>query len=289
MRIGFSSLSLSKLEQVQPKKGHLSGFFTGFFFTLLLQSSSVSIALLVSFFSRHFIGLTFAIFYILAANVATTVTTQLFVWNNEILMLVCLLLGVILMFIKISRFFFFGCIIFGIGIIFTSLNGLENLSKPLSIYINAHFQNGVQDANFSLSMFGLFVTAIIQSSTALTGFLMSFIETGQITVLSVYYILLGANIGTCLTVLIVAIAHPVKTRIIAYTHIWINIIGGIIFFHPQIGQAIVDLSTMVSGDPKQQIVIVAFLYNVFASILFVCFIKPFRLFLNTLHRAPKTE
>lgn len=131
------------------------------------------------------------------------------------------------------NFFFIGSILFGRELCFSALGGLEQLSDQIpknSYMANPKWTNR---SSIFLLLFGAAVTAIIQSSTAFTGILMSFSGGGgTIPLLDVYYLLLGANIGTCLTVILVGLSHKPKLRIVAYIHVWINVIGSIDFFPP---------------------------------------------------------
>lgn len=106
---------------------------------------------------------------------------------------------------------------------------------------------------------------------------------GTIPLLDVYYLLLGANIGTCLTVILVGLSHKPKLRIVAYIHVWINVIGSIVFFHPGIGQVFVQLVTTITNHSGQQIILLAFLYNLALGLLIFTLHKPFARFLMKLY------
>ena len=284
MRIGFENLSMQSIKSIRPNPSIFAGLLMGFLLTLLLQSSSVSIALLISFYAAYRLSIPFAICFIIGANIGTTLTAQLFVWNNEHLMIASLLIGFILLISQKRNFFFIGSILFGMGIVFSALGGLEQLSDQIPKNSYMAIQNGQIDHPFFLLLFGAAVTAIIQSSTAFTGILMSFSGGGgTIPLLDVYYSLLGANIGTCLTVILVGLSHKPKLRIVAYIHVWINVIGSIVFFHPGIGQVFVQLVTTITNHSGQQIILLAFLYNLALGLLIFTLHKPFARFLMKLY------
>ncbi len=284
MRIGFENLSKNQLQQVKPNQSIFVGLAIGFLFTLILQSSSVSIALLISFYAAYQLSIPFAICYIIGANIGTTLTAQLFIWNNEQLMIASLLLGFLFLFVRKRLYFLLGTILFGLGVIFSALGGLENLANQVPSSVYATLNNGQTNQPLGLFLFGVSVTSVIQSSTAFTGILMSFSSAGKIPLIDIYYLLLGANIGTCVTVLLMSLTHTTSVRIIAYIHLWVNVIGGMIFFHPLVGQALADLSVRFAADPKQAIVVLAFLYNLAVGVLFLLILKPFTRMIGAVHR-----
>ncbi|MFC0014872.1 MULTISPECIES: Na/Pi symporter [Allobacillus] len=283
MRVGFENISMRKIKSVRPNPSIYAGLLMGFLLTLLLQSSSVSIALLISFYAAYRLSIPFAICFIIGANIGTTLTAQLFIWNNEHLMIACLLIGFVCLVSRRRNMFFIGTILFGMGVVFSALGGLEQLSNQIPKNSYMAIQNGQIDHPFILLLFGAAVTSIIQSSTAFTGILMSFSSGGSIPLLDIYYLLLGANIGTCVTVILVGLSHKLKLRIIAYIHIWINVIGSVVFVYPGIGQVFVNIVSAISDHPSQQIILLAFLYNLSVGLLIFILHKPFARLLKELY------
>ncbi|MBR7553330.1 Na/Pi symporter [Allobacillus sp. GCM10007491] len=283
MRVGFENISMQTIKSVRPNPSIYAGLLMGFLLTLLLQSSSVSIALLISFYAAYRLSIPFAICFIIGANIGTTLTAQLFIWNNEHLMIACLLIGFICLVSQKRNIFFIGTILFGMGVVFSALGGLEQLSNQIPKNSYMAIQNGQIDHPFILLLFGAAITSIIQSSTAFTGILISFSGGGSIPLLDIYYLLLGANIGTCLTVILVGLSHKPKLRIIAYIHIWINVIGSVVFFYPGIGQVFVNTVSAISDHPGQQIILLAFLYNLSVGLLIFILHKPFARLLEELY------
>ncbi|GEL78323.1 Na/Pi symporter [Tenuibacillus multivorans] len=284
MRYGFKGLTYRHLEKLKPDLSPINGFIFGIVLTLLLQSSSASIALLVTFLATIKMSLPFAVCYIIGANIGTTLTTQIFVWNETHLMFLFLIVGFIVMFVPRARAILLGAIVFGLGVIFSALNGFESMIHMIPTERIEAIANSPHNTPFSLATFGMILTMLIQSSTVVTGTLMSFSHEGTIPLIQIYYVLLGANIGTCFTVFLVSIKQPYHARITAYAHIWINVLAGIIAFPLVVGESIVQISQWLSIDPEQQIVWVAVIYNTLIGLLFVIFLKPFIKFLHFVHR-----
>lgn len=284
MRIGFKGLSYRYLEQIEPKISPLNGLLIGLIITLLLQSSSASIALLVTFLATIKLSIPFAVCYIIGANIGTTFTAQLFVWNDVHLMIILLVIGLLLIILPYAKTVLIGAVLFGLGVMFSALNGMEGLVQSIPEARIIEMANSPNNSPFMLTIIGFILTAIIQSSTAAIGMMMSFSHDGLIPLIQTYYVILGANIGTCITVLIVAINQPYHARITAYAHVWLNVIGALLVFPYFVSGSLTDFAIHLSSNPEQQIVTISILYNVITGIVFLIFLKPFCRFLTFVHR-----
>ncbi|GAA0457496.1 Na/Pi symporter [Alkalibacillus silvisoli] len=286
MRIGFQTLTYTHIKQFTPNLSPLNGLLAGLILTALLQSSSASIAILITFMASMRRSLKFAICYIIGANIGTTFTAQLFVWNNLDLMWFCLLVGLFLIMIPLQHYLWFstGVILFGLGVIFTALYGLDNLASVIPSSRIEELVGAEQQSTLHLLFLGFTMTTIIQSSTTVTGILMSFSQDGLIPLAHTYYLLLGANIGTCITILIVSISQPFYAKITAYAHIWINVLGAIIAFPSIFREPLIQLSIWLTSNPEQQIVFISILYNVATGIIFLLFLRPFSKFITSIHK-----
>lgn len=187
-----------------------------------------------------------------------------------------------------SKILLAGLIIFGLGVIFSALNGFESLANIIPTERIQYIVNSEHNTPLSLSIFGMLFTMIIQSSTVATGMLMSFSSEGTVPLIQIYYVLIGANIGTCFTVYLVSLKQPYHARITAYAHIWINVLGAIITFPIFIANPIIHFAEWVSAVPQQQIVWTAVGYNVLTGILFFIFMKPFIKLLTFIHKPPES-
>ncbi|MGM8214156.1 Na/Pi symporter [Bacillaceae bacterium W0354] len=285
MRIGFKGLTIGHIKNIKPDLSPINGFIVGLIVTLLLQSSSASIALLITFLASIKLSLPFAVCYLIGANIGTTFTAQLFVWNDVHLMFICLLSGLLFILLPYAKSVLIGSILFGLGVIFSALNGLESLVHSIPSDTISRAVESPTNSPMILTMFGVMLTVIIQSSTAAVGMMMSFSSDGLVPLIQSYYIILGANIGTCFTILLVSIGQPYYARITAYAHIWINVLGAIIAYPLFISQPLTQTAISISNNPEQQVVIISILYNVLVGIIFLLFLKPFCKFLTFIHRS----
>lgn len=219
--------------------GKLAGFLTGLGVTAAIQSSSATTVMVVGFVNSGIMSLGQAINVIMGANVGTTVTAWLLSLtgisssNPFIAMLkpanftpLLAIVGIVLfMMSKTERKKDIGMILLG----FTTLMfGMETMSAAVSGLRDVpEFQNIL--IAFSNPLFGVvagaILTAVIQSSSASVGILQALSSTGQVTVGTAIPIVMGQNIGTCVTALISAIGANKNARRTAVVHLSFNIIG----------------------------------------------------------------
>ncbi|MCP8616908.1 Na/Pi symporter [Salirhabdus salicampi] len=274
LRIGIKLLSYQKMKIWIGKHtaNPFKGFLVGVIATGIMQSSSTTLIILISLTATGLIPFRNTIPIILGANVGTTFTVELLAFSNDSLMFFFLFSGLICLFIYRQPIFAAGCISFGIGTIFAAMYGFESLAVPIK-EMPAMTDALVQvDTSLSLSMLlGVIVTAIIQSSSAFTGIIMSFMNEHLLSMDSAIAMILGSNIGTCFTAFLASIGSMKEAKWVAYAHIWINILG-VIMFWPFI-HLLVNISEHLSIYPDRQLAHASFIFNFIVSIVLLPFIK----------------
>lgn len=222
------------------------GLLTGTLVTAIIQSSTATIVLTVGLIGAGVLNLKQAVSIVLGANIGTTVTAQLLrlmdlessggsilnFFKPEILAPIALMLGIVcVMFIKKEKTKNVGTIALGFGILFTGLMSMTSAVEPLSgskafIDILSYFSNVPVLGIFT----GLFLTVIIQSSSAMVGILQALSSTGAITFNLVYPMIMGINLGTCVTTAMVcSIGSSKDAKRTGVVHIVFNTIGTILF------------------------------------------------------------
>lgn len=212
-------------------KTPLLGAIVGTVVTGIIQSSSATTVMLVGFVNASLMTLGQAVGIIFGANIGTTVTAQLVVFKIEWVIMPCIFLGVALrLFASKKSWKTFGEIVLGFGILFL---GMKFLSESV-MFLRS--DEGVKNflAYISHNLYlgiiaGTVFTGIIQSSSATSGLVIALLGAGLITVPGGFAIMLGANIGTCVTVLLASIGTNYSARRVAVAHIMFNVIGVIIF------------------------------------------------------------
>ncbi len=208
----------------------LMGVMVGATVTSIIQSSSATTVLLVGFINAGLITLKQAVGVIMGANIGTTVTAQIIALKLTDYALPAIGIGFGLMFFcKKNLYKSIGRIILGFGLLFLGLKVLSGSVK----FLQGH--EAVRNFLLSLSdnpllgvLAGILVTFAIQSSSASIGLLISLAGSGLIDLSAAIPILLGDNIGTCITAIIASIGGSTSAKRAAAAHTIFNIVGTII-------------------------------------------------------------
>ena len=214
------------------------GVLVGAGVTALIQSSSATTVMIVGFVNAGLMSLTQAVGVIMGANIGTTVTAwivSLGEWTEflkpSVLAPVFIVVGVgLIMFAKKSQVKSIGQILFGFGSLFLGLDMMSSAAKPLSKLEEIRNLFVILGNSPLLGvLIGAVVTAIIQSSSASVGILQALALAGLVPWSSAIYIILGQNIGTCVTALLSSIGAGINAKRAAFIHFLFNVIGSLIF------------------------------------------------------------
>lgn len=223
--------------------GKMAGFLTGLGVTAVIQSSSATTVMVVGFVNSGLMTLTQAINVIMGANVGTTVTAWLLSLtgiqgDNFFVNLlkptsftpILALIGIVLYMASKSGkrkdtgmiLLGFATLMFGMDTMSSAVSGLSDVAEFRNILIM--FSNPILGV-----LAGALLTGIIQSSSASVGILQALASTGQVTYGSAIPIIMGQNIGTCVTALLSSVGTNKNARRAAVVHLTFNIIGTIIW------------------------------------------------------------
>ncbi|MGN0661639.1 MAG: Na/Pi cotransporter family protein [Faecalibacterium sp.] len=220
----------------------LKGFFLGLVVTAVIQSSSATTVMVVGFVNSGIMQLHQAIGIIMGSNVGTTVTSWLLSLAGLegdslfIQMLkpttfspVLAFIGILLYMRRSEKQKGIGTILIGFAVLMTGMTTMSNAVAPLqneewftSLFVR--FSNPLLGV-----LVGALVTAVIQSSSASVGILQALSATGVITYGSAIPIIMGQNIGTCVTALLSSVGANKNARRAAMVHLYFNIIGVMLF------------------------------------------------------------
>ena len=226
LRVGLFNLSGSSMEnQLRKVTGTpLMGLMAGIVMTAILQSSSAVTIITVGLVSARILTFPQTIGIILGTNIGTTVTLEFFTFDLSLVIIPLLVIGVGLQFFRGVKIKSSGFIFLGIGIIFSAINGFEWLSGPLAKIDSIQNLIYLMREHSALAFLtGTFLTALIQSSTVMTGIAMSFYRAGIFPLETGITIMIGANIGTCGTAFSQVWGPDSEARLTAYAHMWLNI------------------------------------------------------------------
>ncbi len=206
------------------------GLMVGAFVTMIIQSSSATTVMLVSFVQAQLLTFSQTLSVILGANIGTTVTAQLIAFKLTDYAFLMIIVGFSLtVFSKKDSYKYLGESLLGFGILFLGMKVMSDSMTPLRDY--GPFIDLMKDLENPL--FGLLIgaifTALIQSSSAFTGIVIVLAQQGLISLEAGIPMLLGANIGTCVTAGIASIGTSRDAKRVALAHIIFNTMGAIMF------------------------------------------------------------
>ncbi|HQB54525.1 MAG TPA: Na/Pi cotransporter family protein [Sphaerochaeta sp.] len=226
-------------------KNRFVSIMTGVIITVIIQSSSATTVMVVSFVNAGLMELIQAIGVILGANIGTTVTGWIvallgFKMNISLLALTAIAFALPLMFSKRSRNRDKSDVLLGFGLLFLGLNSMSNSipslsDNPQALAFLATFNANTLWSNFLCLLVGLVVTIIIQSSSATTAIILTMAFNGWVGVEEGAAMILGAMIGTTITAYLASIGTSTTAKQAAWAHILFNVFGSslaLVFFRP---------------------------------------------------------
>ena len=220
------------LERISNNR--FSGVGIGAGVTAIIQSSSATSVMVIGLVNAGVMTLMQATPIIMGANIGTTVTGVLVALKNgyfNMIMYFLAFLGVMLGFFKRERVKLAGSLCCGLGLIFVGLEIMSSGQAFGNPRVEETFINVFKAIDFPLLLIfvGIIFTALIQSSSAATGVVITMVGTGVLSLDLALFIVLGANIGTCVTALLAAVGANANSKRIAFIHFAFNVIGSVLF------------------------------------------------------------
>ncbi len=287
---GLSKVSGGRLEKILEKltSNPFKAVLLGAGVTAVIQSSSATTVMVVGFVNSGVMKLSQAVGIIMGANIGTTVTSWILSLSgiessNFFIRLlkptsfspILAVIGVaFLMFSKKEKKKDIGMILIGFAVLMFGMDTMSNAVKPLA---DVPEFTGILTAfsNPLLGMLaGLVLTAVIQSSSASVGILQALCVTGAVSYGSAIPIIMGQNIGTCVTALLSAIGANKNAKRAALIHLYFNLIGTIVFMVLFYGvNAVVHFGFLGDAANAAGIAVVHTIFNIVATFLLLPFSK----------------
>mgnify|MGYP001481382448 FL=1 len=210
-------------------KNRFIGMLFGMLFCAIVQSSSATTVMVVSFVNAGLMNLVQAAGVIMGANVGTTITSQLVAFNLSQAAPVFLMLGVIVtMFCKNNKVKQIGEVVLGFGVLFMGLSlmsgSMEGMKESPFVVELLH---GINNPFLGI-LIGFIITAIIQSSSVTVSIVLLMAQQGLLPLWICFYIILGCNIGSCTTALLASISGNKDAKRAAMIHFLFNVMGTIV-------------------------------------------------------------
>ena len=260
----------------------LLGFLTGLAVTAIIQSSSATTVMVVGFVNSSLLSLGQAINVIMGANVGTTATAWILslggIQGDSIFLKllkptsfspILALIGVVYyVFMKDSKkkdtgliLLGFATLMFGMDTMSTAVSGLKNVPQFQQLFVM--FRNPILGV-----LAGAILTAIIQSSSASVGILQALSSTGQITLGAAVPIIMGQNIGTCVTAMLSSVGTTKNAKRTAIVHLLFNVIGTVVCLIVYMGAtALVDFAILDESASHFTISVCHTIFNVACTAL----------------------
>ncbi len=249
------------------------GLITGIVVTVIIQSSSATTAMLVSFANAGIIILQQALGVILGADIGTTLTVQLIAFRIFDYALLIVAVGFVIFMSSTERYSRLGQIIMGFGLLFFGMSVMSGAVDPVKDHpAFIKFMLGVERSPVFAIVASAIFTAIIQSSAATIGLVLTLAFQGIIHLETAIPLVLGANIGTCATALLASLGSTAEGRRIAWAHIFFKV-AGVLLLLPFLG----PFTRFVAGTSPvltRQIANAHSLFNIGAAFAFIPFVKP---------------
>ena len=240
MADGLQHAAGSKMKKILEvlTQNKLMGIALGALVTAIIQSSSATTVMVVGFVNAGLMNLTQAISVIMGANIGTTITGWLVsagewakMFSPSTLAPIAVMVGVIVTLVgKRQQSKDVAGIIIGFGILFIGMNTMSDAVYPLresEVFKTAFISMGSNP--FLGILVGAGVTAIIQSSSASQGILLSLASAGLVPTNAAVFIIMGQNIGTCVTAILSSVGASKNAKCVGTMHLTFNIAGTIIF------------------------------------------------------------
>jgi phosphate:Na+ symporter len=263
-----------------------AGLGTGAVTTILLQSSTITTVISIGLVSGGMLTFTQSLGVVLGANIGTTFTAQVIAFDTSLLGAALLFGGYMLG--KLARSHgskLTGTVVLGLGLVFLGMDVMSDAVRPL----RSHEPFIELMESLSSPLLGILVgalfTAMVQSSSAATGVAIAMASEGLIPLEAGVAIIIGSNIGTCVTALLAAIGKPPDAVRTAVFHVIVNVGGALMwfFFIDQLVEIAIALAPSypeLSGlerraaETPRQFAMAHTVFNVSVALVLVWFLGP---------------
>lgn len=243
-----------------------SAFLAGCLVTGLLQSSSLTAVMVVGLVNARVMGLAQGIAVIIGANVGTTVTAQLLSFNLHRLALPLIGASVLLYLLPLPRARPAFAAAVGFGLVMLGLDGMAQSLAPLQdTPLVMLMLAAAGEAPWQGLGGGIVTSIVLQSSSAVMGLVLSLALKGMVTLPAAVAVLIGADLGTCVTALVASLGMGCTARAAAWSHLLFNLISlflALLFF-PQL----LWLASVTATALPRQLANFHTLYNLLGAIV----------------------
>ncbi|MDI6831327.1 MAG: Na/Pi cotransporter family protein [Actinomycetota bacterium] len=284
-------------------KNRFRGLAVGTAVTALIQSSSATTVMLVGLVNAGLMAFSQSVAVIFGANIGTTITGQIVAFNVKTLSFPCIAVGFLLYLTGERRVIkYTGQVLLGFGILFLGIELMKGGLAPLSK--SGTFENWLSryGGNWVLGLLlGTIITSLVQSSSATTGMVIAMAAAGVLTaggtdareaLRIAIPIIMGCNIGTCITAFIASLGASLPAKRVAVAHYLFNISGTLVFLPflawlPGFTVRISELFGSSPGDIARQVAWFHTFFNLTMSLVWLPFLNQFIWLVKRIKRGPE--
>lgn len=249
----------------------LGGFLLGGLATAVIQSSSAVSSITVSLVDSGVITFSESLAILLGTNVGTTATAWIVTLKSDLIGPFFIVLGTIISMVPTriatvgKSIFYFGFIFFSLDLISDAIEPLKNNPQLVTILMQA--QNP-----FLGVLYGIVITAMVQSSSVVSGLTIILISQGILTLDAAIPIIIGANIGTTSTALIASMKLSSTAKLTALSNFFFNLSGVVLVF--PFMKLLESAALYLSDTPTIQVAYAHLIFNLVIAVFFLILLKP---------------
>ena len=266
------------------------GITAGAVVTALIQSSSLVSVITISFISAGLVSLSGGLGLIFGANIGTTATAWLVAGfglkiNISALAMPMLVFGIVFSFQKRNSLKGMGNVLAGLGFFFLGIHYMKEGFEVFKQYIDlTQYAIPGFSGIIIYTLLGIFITAVLQSSSATLALILTALSAGQIEYENALALAIGANVGTTITAVLGSISSNVAGRRLAGAHFVFNVITGIValaLIYPlaKLVNILADVLTIAPTDFTLKLALFHTIFNALGVVIMIPFIKRLERFL----------
>ncbi|CAB3392918.1 Na/Pi cotransporter family protein [Kyrpidia spormannii] len=276
LRHGLEPLAAGHLPAILNRlvKTPLRGLMTGTLVTALLQSSGAVTVITIGLVAAGSLAFPDSIGIILGANIGTCVTTQIIALQLDALVLPCLVAGVFLTLTSRRLWHHIGITLIGFGMIFMALKLMSLSLQPIGR--SEWFRRLLLESSdnpWLAVLSGTVLTALVQSSSATTALTIALASQGLVDLSGAVGIVIGNNVGSCVTSVLASIGAPTAAKRVAAAHVLLNVLGAAAFM--PILPHFTALIQHTGGTPALQVANAHTFFNIISSIAVLPVARPY--------------